>query len=158
MLSSSLVVGPMVTTLSKPFSAWSNGARAERGYPVDSRLMLVNLTRPTGVGNTSAGTATVAWDYFDPMAQKAPFLGGSRKLPNGNFLGCFGSGTSPPVNNGGQFDPAVCMHGPVVEMTADGEVVFSASVGGQFNGVCFGFNAYRAYRIEPLYAEHVEHA
>ena len=92
---------------------------------------------------------------------KAPYLGGSRKLPNGNYLGQWGSLVDPVCDAPCETNTQdVCMHCAVQEVTADGTLVFDMAVGGRYSGVCYGWTGYRAYRLPPkeldsIFGEHM---
>jgi hypothetical protein len=86
---------------------------------------------------------------------RSPFLGGARRLSNGNYLGQFGALTQPSCNAPCERDlEDICMYARVVEFTPDHKLVFAAHVGGrdtsgQFGNLCYGWNGYRAERVPP---------
>jgi hypothetical protein len=141
------------------------GGKIDQGSP--SRLLRLDITqRPNATAN---GIAVVSFERFNYDWEgygRSPFLGGSRLLPNGNYLAQFGALTQPSCNAPCEkLLDEVCMYCRVVEYTPAGHIVFAAHVGGrdttgQFGGLCYGWNGYRAERLDnttltTMFAPHV---
>ncbi len=80
------------------FDNGANGLRSSTNL-TDSRLVAYTIhARPRiGANGTvlAMGTASRTWEWENQIARKAPVVGGSVQLENGNILGCWGSVTDP---------------------------------------------------------------
>ncbi len=106
-------IGGLHATVELPADdAWSHGHMShfwgdgflvfDNGYhhdPQHSRVAAYDL-------DTGAGSAALAWDYWDPEERFIPLLGDARRLPGGNTLACWTSA------------------GLMTELTPDGDVVW----------------------------------
>eukprot|EP00935_MAST-01C_sp_MAST-1C-sp1_P000239 g239.t1 len=95
----------------------------------------------------TAGSAKLAFAHTP--GGKSPFLGGARKLANGNYLGNFGALTQPVCDSPCQRDfTATCLHARTCEVLPNGTEVWYARIGGKIGaGECHGWNAYRSERL-----------
>ena len=114
---------------------FDNGARTggKTDQPSPSRLLRYDITaRPTA---STLGVVSQTFEFNNSGWEglgRSPFLGGARRLANGNYLGQFGALTQPSCNAPCERDlNDVCMYTRVVEITPSGELVFAAHVGGR---------------------------
>ena len=78
----------------------------------------------------TAGSAKLAFAHTP--GGKSPFLGGARKLANGNYLGNFGALTQPVCDSPCQRDfTATCLHARTCEVLPNGTEVWYARIGGK---------------------------
>lgn len=135
------------------------GGKSDQGTP--SRLFELDITTRPKSAQTN-GIASVVFNYTNIGREgpgRSPFLGGARKLANGNYLGQFGALTVPSCNAPCERNTNVtCMYARVVELSPTGEIVFAMSVGGIVEKKCYGWNGYRATRTKAAALEAMQAA